>query len=304
MKNIFKISFIALLLLAIVSLLLTIVSCSNDNEELILPQNTTTKQNLKTSLTTYTKAATSSDQASNYLDSSDDCFTINYPYSFVDDQGNVTEINSEEDLYAFINGLDPNTPYNFMYVFPLNITLEDGTQSTLDSLDALVETLFACEDIDMDSPNGSLECFEFNFPLSVVLESGQTIEINSQEELFSIPDAVDFVYPITVTLDDSTVITINDSDAFDELYNTCFNIDTNDEDICFEIVYPLNLIQDNGTITTVSNDDEFNDFIESLGEDDFFTLTYPIHVVDLETDTEQTINNDDEFIALLDNCFN
>ncbi len=285
-------------------LLLAVVSCSNDNEEVILPQDNSAKQSLKANLTNYAKAAAANNQSSNYLDSEEDCFTINYPYSFEDDQGNVTEINNDADLEAYIENIDSNSPFSFMYVFPLNITLVNGTTSTIDSLDALFTAIIECEDGDINDPNGSSECFEFNFPLGVVLDSGQTVEVNSQEELFSIPNAVDFAYPITVTLTNGTVATINDPGAFDGLYNTCYEIDDDIEDNCFEIVYPLNLIQDNGTITTVNNDDEFNDFIESLGAEDFFTLTYPINVVDLETEEQQTVNNDDEFIALLENCFN
>ncbi|WP_460219513.1 hypothetical protein [Psychroserpens sp. MEBiC05023] len=102
--------------------------------------------------------------------------------------------------------------------------------------DGFTEDDFAenCEE-DYNCPGG-IECFEFNFPLSIITDDGETIEVNSQEELDNeLYDAYyfDFVYPFSVTLaEDGEVITINNAEELEELLEDCFG--DNDFEDCEE----------------------------------------------------------------------
>ncbi|WP_426429782.1 hypothetical protein ACPX19_09585 [Winogradskyella sp. HB-48] len=72
---------------------------------------------------------------------------------------------------------------------------------------------------------GGFECFELNFPISVVTEDGNTITINSEEELGTALYGVyvfDFVYPFTVTLENETVVTINGPEDIEAILADCY----------------------------------------------------------------------------------
>ncbi|MEO1031297.1 MAG: hypothetical protein AAFX55_07815 [Bacteroidota bacterium] len=85
---------------------------------------------------------------------------------------------------------------------------------------------------------GGVECFELNFPVSVITENGDVITINSEEELATALYDVyvfDFVYPITVTLGDETVVTINDPEDIEDILEDCYDdYDDYDDDECEE----------------------------------------------------------------------
>ena len=93
-----------------------------------------------------------------------------------------------------------------------------------------------CED-DYNCPGGN-ECFDFNYPITVVTDEGQTITVNSQEELDSALYNVyyfDFVYPFEVTDDEGNVITINDEQDFINLLEDCFDVVIGEEcDECLD----------------------------------------------------------------------
>lgn len=85
------------------------------------------------------------------------------------------------------------------------------------------------DDCQDDYYSTGFECFEFNFPISVVTEDGETITINSLEDLETALYDVyifDFVYPFTVTVfdeDGEEVETIDDADDFEDILEDCFN---------------------------------------------------------------------------------
>ncbi|WP_298894272.1 hypothetical protein [uncultured Psychroserpens sp.] len=81
-----------------------------------------------------------------------------------------------------------------------------------------------CEE-DYNCPGG-IECFTFNFPLSIITDDGTTLEVNSQEELDNAlynSYYFDFVFPIDVTLDDGDVLTINNEEEFEDILEDCFD---------------------------------------------------------------------------------
>ena len=101
-----------------------------------------------------------------------------------------------------------------------------------------------CEE-DYNCPGGT-ECFNFNFPLTIITDDGQTVTVNSQEELDNaLYNAYyfDFVYPFDVTLEDGTVVTIADVAGFESLLEDCFDYGgcpcpTNVNPVCVEFDTP------------------------------------------------------------------
>lgn len=298
MKNLLKFSFIF-------ALVCCMFSCSNDNTD-VIPDDQSAEANiaLKTSLTTYARSAVSTNQAESVFENNtvnsdvidnyeqDNCFTLNFPYTVTN--GNVTAtVNSDAEAQNFFNA-------GYYVAFPVTITTTDGAVVTIADELGLIQVLEDCLGNEIISIGN--DCFEFNFPLTVTTEDGTTVVVNDDLELYSVEDAVGFVYPISVTTD-AGVVTITDDAGFDALYNDCYDIQPCNDcgTNCFEIVYPLALLLDDGTVTTINSDDEFVAFLDGIDNDTFFVPTYPM-TIEYEDGTQATINSDDEFIAALDAC--
>ena len=95
--------------------------------------------------------------------------------------------------------------------------------------------------------NGGFECFEFNYPITIITDAGVSITVNSDEELSTAlynSYYFDFEYPFTVTTEDGDVETIEDEEDFYELLDDCYDDytnececdeDDNNEPVCVQI---------------------------------------------------------------------
>lgn len=296
MKNIMKCYFF-------LTISFFVASCSDDNEDIITPsQSNEVSSNLKSNLTKYAKTEIATNQFQEYYEDLG-CFTINYPYSITDGQIEI-DIENEQDIIDFF--ANPQ-PIFFDYVYPLNITLEDGTQESVFSELEMSEILISCSETDGGDFDVE-ECFALNFPVQAITFNVETFEeeivtVNNESELYLIP-VFDFVYPITITLSDGAQDTINSTNDFDMLFNECYGIDNCEdcEENCFEIVYPNNIVLENGTVVTINNDQEMFEFLENHDQHEFFTFTYPINV-ESPDGNQQTVNNDEEFNELFISCY-
>lgn len=78
-------------------------------------------------------------------------------------------------------------------------------------------------------------------------------------------------------------------------------------DFCFDFVYPLTLSYNNGTTVTVDDLDGLIDIMISSTNDLYISgIAFPFDVETFNDDTDaieiETINNEEEFIALLESC--
>ncbi len=83
---------------------------------------------------------------------------------------------------------------------------------------------------------GDLFCFEFNFPLDIVINGDTVVTINSFEDLGNITYEVydfNFVYPFNVTTDDGVVV-IESEDDFEDLLEDCYDDYDDYDDECEE----------------------------------------------------------------------
>jgi hypothetical protein len=280
-------------------------SCSNDNTDVIPEEESATvNAALKTSLTTYARTAVSTNQVATTFENNNEnsdaiddyptenCFTLDFPYTVTN--GNTTAtVNSQAEAENFFNA-------GYTIAFPVTITTAAGSQVTIADELEFIQALEDCYGDEIISVGN--DCFEFNFPLSVETEDGATVVVNDEIELFTVENAVGFVYPISVTTATGDV-TINNDGDFDALYNDCYDIEPCDDcgTNCFEIIFPLTLVDDAGNITTVNDDDEFITYLDGLGNDTFFTITFPM-TIEYEDGTQATINSEDELIAAFDAC--
>ena len=165
----------------------------------------------------------------------DDCWDLTYPFSMVDQDGNVYDINSHEDLCsAALYGLE------LEYVFPLTLTNGDGEELVVNNAEDLEAAWADCWGgsgefgldvfgfiLSSDIFGFGDECYSIVYPLEY---------INSEtEETGSIDDAAaaeayvngypeffdEVVLPVTVIeLETGNEVTFDDVEAyFDFLYN-------------------------------------------------------------------------------------
>nr|WP_321243490.1 hypothetical protein [uncultured Psychroserpens sp.] len=164
-------------------------------------------------------------------------------------------INNEEEFIVLLESCDFNDGFDCECTEEyapvcVEITAPDGETFLMTypnacyaECDGFTENDFAenCEE-DYNCPGGT-DCFSFNFPLTIITDNGDTITVGSQEELDTVLYNVyyfDFVYSFDVTLEDGTVLTIGNEEAFIELLETCFGGNDGGNDCgCDEVFDPV-----------------------------------------------------------------
>jgi len=256
-------------------------------------------------------------------DGFDACFEFNYPIDVLLPDGTSQTANDDEELeLIFENWFEqnPNDTLDPELVFPIEVTLEDGTIQSLNSeeeLEILLEECFGGWD-DCDDPNCDDEfdlCFEFVYPIDVILPDGTTQTANDDETLETIIfDYYDqnpndtllptFNYPIDVILEDSTIQSVGNDDELEALLEAC---EEDEFDDCFTINYPITVIFPDGTTSVAADDESLETTIDDWYTQNpqsmnFPTFEYPISVT-LDDGTTQEVNSDDELDILFEDCY-
>lgn len=260
------------------------------------------------------------------------CFEVNFPITVVYPDATTQQVADEAELDQIIDDFYENqeagSEADLAVQFPVSLTLQDGTVITVNSEEEIGEAILEhCigtwndyeDDFEMDEL-----CFDINFPISISLD-GTTQTINTLEEfentietyLQANPDAdeddVEVQYPVDVTLEDGTIVSVNSDDEFEELLEEeCFGDfgDFGDFEmggLCFNINFPISISL--GDTTQILNNLEELIFTTILylesnpdAEEDDVAIQYPIDVT-LEDGTVVSVNSNDEFEELLeDEC--
>jgi hypothetical protein len=119
--------------------------------------------------------------------------------------------------------------YNFEFVgfvYPISVTLTDGTQATVNSPQEFDTLYNDCYDID-DCDDCEEQCFEIVFPFSLVSGNGTVETFNGYDGLMEFlsqlteQDSFMISYPITVEFEDGSQQTANSDEELDALYESC-----------------------------------------------------------------------------------
>ncbi len=258
-------------------------------------------------------------------DGYDDCFEINYPVDVQLPDGTTQTANDDEELETIFEDWyeqNPNDTLEPTLVYPIEVTLEDGTVATInndDELDALLEECFGGWDDDCDEPpcNDDFDlCFDFVYPIEVILPDGTSQTANDGLELEEIiftyyeqnpNDSLlpTLNYPVDVELEDGTIQTVNSDEELEALLESCDEGEPLDD--CFTVNYPVTVVLPDGTTSDANSDEELETIIEDWftqnpQSNDFPTFEYPISVT-LDDGTVQDVNTDDELDVLFEDCF-
>ena len=251
------------------------------------------------------------------------CAEIVYPITLNNPDGSTTTINDDDELIEAIEDAlfdDSDVP---TIAFPIQVIGEDDIAVTVADEDALFEIFEDCfgdwDDYDDDcgcEDDEFEECFEINYPITLVMPDGSQVVVNDDDELETAIDNyydanpndtndISVVYPITVTmLEDSSTVTVNDDDELDELFEDCF--DEYFED-CFEIQYPISILMPDSTTITANSEEELDSLYDAwiianpnnMGEPE---LIFPITIV-YEDGTTEVINDEDELEEAFEACY-
>ena len=154
----------------------------------------------------------------------------------------------------------------------INVTDLDGELFTISYpnacyaiCDGFTEDDFS-EECEQDYNSGAGECFEFVYPISIILDEGEPVIINSREELFNaIYGAyhIDLVLPLNIIIEDDTVVTINDYYELENIIENCFgdnnfvDIDCSIEDITNTLVncfWQIDFVDDDQYLYNLNSD--------------------------------------------------
>ena len=236
-----------------------------------------------------------------------DCFGYVFPITLTNETVE-TVVNNEDELYDYYDSL--NEEADPKITFPITIKFDDDTEQNIandDELDNAYESCFGEEEL----------CFTINFPITVIGE-GETLnvnemEVNSETELHAFIEEtytndesaeITFKYPITLTLEDDSVVTVENDEEFDAIYGECYGFEDYDdfeEFDCFELKFPITAINSEGEITLNSYEDVDN-YIENLDEDAGPEFIFPLDILYVDG-TLATISALEDLETAFDDCF-
>ncbi len=156
-------------------------------------------------------------------------------------------------------------------------------------------------------------CFSIKLPVEVTA-NGSKLDISSKDDYKIVEyifddsdddtDVLDITYPISLTLEDFTEVTIASADELSNYSKTCKGENIKDSDIeCLDFQYPINgslFNTSSGTISTfsINSDEEFLKFIDGLNNVEIVSVEFPITVM-LFNDDIVAINNFTELESII-----
>lgn len=251
-----------------------------------------------------------------------DCFEIQFPITFSLDDGGSFIVNSYED----IESAEMDTLiYNAELQFPITITLQDGSIQTINDEDALDSVLKDCYGDDWNGINDDYddeceyldelagECFDVVYPVTLTLEDGGTLVVNSEDEIQALDtDVLEQVtglqFPMQVRLTDESIQTLENEEALRALIEDCYEDDDEEGDLedCFTLVFPVQVIMPDGSTLSADSEAALDNIYEAYFEsnedaEESPEIVFPITVT-MEDGSTQVINSEEEIEELIDSC--
>ncbi len=187
-----------------------------------------------------------------------------------------------------------------------------GVNSTIAQLMQQV----ALNDGSGDNILDGASCFEIQLPVTVIA-NGIEITVTDEDDFDIIEDIFDefsddtdtleIIFPITIILEDFTLVVIEDQAQFDQQVALCGGPNADDDDIeCIDFQYPItasvfNLNNELIETVVITSDEELFDFIDDIDSDTIVTFQFPITVI-LWDGTTQIVNNFTELQSVIQNA--
>ena len=161
------------------------------------------------------------------------------------------------------------------------------------------------------------DCFVLSYPVELQFPDNDIKEVNDEEELFATlkswykknskeKEKPGLKYPVEVIFKENITKTIGSEKDMILLKEYCEKKATDVYEICFELVYPVVYTMPDGSEVTGDNEDVINTALKAWYESnpnskEKYELAYPVDVR-FKDGTIQTVNNEEEMIALKKDC--
>ncbi|WP_375241514.1 hypothetical protein [Lacinutrix sp.] len=178
---------------------------------------------------------------------------------------------------------------------------------------AIIMQNTAALDGSLDNILDSANCILINLPVTITV-NGVDLIIDSEEdyevveaifdEFDSDIDDIEFLFPITITLNDYTVVTITNDTELGTFIEECSGENEEDDDIeCIDFQYPItfSIYDANFQVTetvTINNDEALYNFIENLEGGVLASLNFPVTMILSDGSTVEVNNNQELEITI------
>ncbi len=225
MKKLTKL-FSLLILFALIN-----ISCQKEKIEIIDNTPDDNALTVDSSLSLLLIRSTENDGEDDDFIDNGDCFSIAFPFTITINQTELIIENEDdyENILIFLEQTGGNIN-DIEIVFPITIILSDYTEVIINNQNELNFYIAACQDeIDDD-----IDCVDFVYPITLFVydsstEITSTVEINNDLELFTFlstmsnTQIISIQYPISVILDDGSTIQVNSDEELEAIIINCDN---------------------------------------------------------------------------------
>ncbi len=171
------------------------------------------------------------------------CFEFVFPITVVFSDASTKEVASYEEMKAAFKAwkeANPGVKGRPTIQFPYTVTKDDGTVVTIENAEQMKVLVASCKPIKGDGPGhgggpkdggpkgDGKPCFTFNFPISVATVSKGVVEITTKEELKALlkelhknKEKLELVYPLSLTLKDGTIVSVNSAEEIKAIKGAC-----------------------------------------------------------------------------------
>ena len=168
------------------------------------------------------------------------CYEFVFPITISFPDGSSTEVADYAGLREALKTYHEANPDGERPTlgFPLDVLTEDGEMITVNSREELHELRVQCrrEFFANHRPGGhrfrGMFCFKLDFPVSIEFPDGTTVEVQDRLDLQynlrrwrkdnpEIDERPALVFPLSVTMEDGTQVTVDSKEALKELKDSC-----------------------------------------------------------------------------------
>lgn len=260
------------------------------------------------------------------------CFDLVYPVALEDLDGNTYTADDEDDLIDLIATVD-----QLFFTLPITVTDANGDELVIDTYDGFSNLVESCDGVGVNPPvvvgGGSIEivgfgCYELQYPFTLQLSDGTTVEINDEDEyittILNADDEFQVAYPFDLqSLLDGSETTITNGDEFILALNVGCGIDIviDTTTTCeipghvllflnrggaaqspcrFDINYPVDVIA-GGTTFTLNESLDYWDVYNDFNLDEI-EVVYPVDVTVNSSGEVIEFATKDDLCTYIDDC--
>ena len=150
-------------------------------------------------------------------------------------------------------------------VFPYEVELPDGEVLVIEDLMDFAAVINRCND-RFKFPFRKVRCYDLVFPLTIVFPDSSELEVDSSQAMRRAihswlkengrgADRISIKFPYSISLNDETVITINNAEELREVVQKCRDYRADRK--CFSVVFPVTVKFPNGREVTANNRREY-----------------------------------------------